>query len=167
MKHLMKLIMTSLLLLGSFLAAPAYAWPEVDTMNMCNQPVQAVRAYQGGAKSWANRDAATQNRRYYAANCPNVKAPVKSYNKPKKHYKKKVYRKKAKSKTCANCYKKGFRDGYRAAKKNKHYSKAKHKRKFYSKKTASGYRNHAEELADCKRVDNANYASRTRVVARW
>lgn len=147
----MKNILLAMILLSSLFIAPAYAWPEVDAMNMCNQPVQLIRVYEGGAKGWVDRDshANTQKRRAYATNCPQIKAPVKTS-------KKKVYRKKAKSKTCRKCYRKGFRDGYRAAKK-----------RVYKKKrtTNGGYRSHAAEVADCKRVDRANNASRTKVVA--
>ena len=151
----MKNILFAVLLLSGLFTVPAYAWPEVDTMNMCNQPVQVTRAYQGGAKGWRDRDshASTQKRQIFARNCPQVKAPVKVYK--KKVYKRKVART---SKNCKKCYKKGFRDGYRAASGKRVYKK---------KRITGGYRSHAEEIADCKRVDWANNASRTKVIAAW
>ena len=114
-KVLAKGLSAVLLLWASVMMLPAHAWPEVDTMNMCNQAVQTVRAYPGGAKSWANRDGytATQGDRIYTANCPQVRAPVGVKAMPAKVYKKKIYRKKSASKTCSNCYKKGYNDGYR------------------------------------------------------
>ena len=144
-----------MLLLSGLFTVPAYAWPEVDTMNMCNQAVQVTRAYQGGAKGWVDRDshASAQKMQVFARNCPQVKAPVKAYK--KKVYKKKIPRT---SKTCKKCYRKGFHDGYRAASNKRIYKK---------KLRRSGYRSHAEEVADCKRVDWANNASRTTVVATW
>jgi len=155
----MKRILFSMLLLSGLFTAPAYAWPEVDAMNMCNQPVQVVRAYQGGAKGWVDRDShtATQKRQAFARHCPQIKAPVKAY---KKKVYKKVYKKKAvrKPNACKKCYRKGFRDGYRAASAKRVYKK---------KRKTGGYRSHAEKVADCKRVDWANNASRTKVVAAW
>jgi hypothetical protein len=145
---------------------PVYAWQEVDTMNMCNQPVQVVRVYKGDAKGWVNRDRFTDaQKRIYTQNCPQVRAPKKAY--PKKKVYRKTKRAKRQSKTCRACYKKGYRDGYRAAHK-------KHKRSYRKKGNKKirhirrgGYRNHAEEVADCKRVDSANKASRSNVIARW
>jgi len=156
----MKKILFAVLLLSGLLTAPAYAWPEVDSMNMCNRAVQVTRAYQGGAKGWVDRDshAATQKAQAFARNCPQIKAPVKVYKKKaiKKVVRKKVIRR---SKTCKRCYRKGFRDGYRAALRGK--------RIYKKKRRIGGYRTHAEEVADCKRVDWANNASRTKVVAAW
>ena len=159
------ILMATLLLLFSTMFAPVSAWPEVDTMNMCNQPVQVIRAYSGSDKGWVNRDyyIAKQKRRIYAANCPQVKST-------KKTAKKKVYRKVTRKnrrlkKSCSDCYKKGYQDGYREKvvrnKRNQRVSNRKRKAK------RSGYRNHAEEIADCKRVDLANNASRTKVIAAW
>ena len=152
-----------MLLLMAAITSPTYAWQEVDTMNMCNQPVQAVRAYNGGAKGWINRDNFTASqKRAYARNCPQVRAPKKVYKKKKVY--RKVKRAKRRSKTCRACYKKGYRDGYRAA----HKKHKRHYRKIRSKKVRrGGYRNHAEEVADCKRVDWVNRANRSKVVARW
>ncbi|MCK5917630.1 MAG: hypothetical protein KAG34_04365 [Cocleimonas sp.] len=159
-----------MLLLTASLTAPAYAWQEVDTMNMCNQPVQVVRAYSGSAKGWSNRDNFTASqKRAYARNCPQVRAPKKVHKKKKAYRKVKVKRTKRKSKTCRDCYKKGYRDGYRAAHKKhkRHYRKKHNKNKKVRRIRRSGYRNHAEEVADCKRVDWANRANRSKVIARW
>ena len=160
---LFKRLSIIILLMTATIAAPAYAWQEVDTMNMCNQSVQVIRAYKGGAKGWVNRDRFTDaQKRTYAQNCPQVKAPKKVY--PKKKVYRKTKRAKRQSKVCQACYKKGYRDGYRAAHK-------KHKRSYRKKRNKkvrhSGYRNHAEEVADCKRVDWANKASHSKVIARW
>ena len=157
-----------MLLLTLTITSPAYAWQEVDTMNMCNQPVQVVRAYNGGAKGWVNRDNFTASQKHaYARNCPQVRAPKKVYQKKKVY--RKVKRAKRRSKTCRACYKKGYKEGYRAA----HKKHKRHYRKTHSKKVQrmrlhrGGYRNHAEEVADCKRVDWANRANHSKVIARW
>ncbi len=157
----MKNILLAMLLLSSLFVAPAYAWPEVDAMNMCNQAVQVTRIYEGGAKGWRDRDsyAVTRKAQLFARNCPQIKAPIKKKVYKKRIHKKKYHRK-AKSRKCLKCYRKGFRDGYRAAKLRKSY-----KKKYKIKR--SGYRNHAEEVADCKRVDWANNTSRTKVIAKW
>jgi hypothetical protein len=70
--------------LGSLLTLPAYAWPEVDHMNMCGAPTKAV---QGGFKSWAQYDryvAKRGNAYYLRTNCPTIVAPVNTKAKPKK-----------------------------------------------------------------------------------
>ncbi len=70
--------------MGSFLTLPAYAWPEVDHMNMCGSATKTVH---GGWKGWAQHDrfvAKRGNGYYFRTNCPNTKSPVKkaTYKKP-------------------------------------------------------------------------------------
>ncbi len=160
---LIKILLAAMLLLASTIFAPAFAWPEVDTMNMCNQPVQLIRVYQGDAKGWVNRDnyIATYKQRIYAANCPQVRSA-------KKALKKKVYRKVTHKNHClknnrGSCYKKGYREGYQAGvtKCSRRVSRKKRKQR------RNAYRSHAAEVADCKRVDWANRTSRSRVIAAW
>ncbi len=72
-----KWILGLVLTLGSMVTFPAYAWPEVDHMNMCGSPTKAV---QGGFKSWAQYDqyvAKRGNAYYLRTNCPSIVAPVK------------------------------------------------------------------------------------------
>jgi len=76
------------LVLISFLTLPAYAWPEVDHMNMCGSPTKAVQA---GFKSWAQYDqyVAKRGKAYYLrTNCPNIVAPVKKSAAMKRRVKK-------------------------------------------------------------------------------
>jgi len=85
------------LTLGSFLTLPAYAWPEVDHMNMCGSATKAVQSYAGGWKGWAQYDryVAQRGKAYYLrANCPKIVAPVKkaNYAPVKKKAVKKSYR---------------------------------------------------------------------------
>jgi len=160
---LIKILLAAMLLLASTIFAPAFAWPEVDTMNMCNQPVQVIRVYHGDAKGWVNRDnyIATYKQRIYAANCSQVRSA-------KKAFKKKVYRKvtgknSGKKNNCRSCYKKGYREGYQAARTQRSARVSRKKRKL----RYGAYRSHAAEVADCKRVDWANRANRSRVIAAW
>ena len=81
-KWMLGLVLT----LGSFLTLPAYAWPEVDHMNMCGSPTKAVQA---GFTNWAQYDryvAKRGNAYYLRTNCPNIVAPVKKV--AKKTYRK-------------------------------------------------------------------------------
>jgi hypothetical protein len=150
--------------LSGFVTPSAYAWQEVDTMNMCNQPTHVIRTYQGDAKGWVNRDHynATQQHQTYARNCPQVTAPKKT-NKKKKVYRK-TKRQPRRSKTCQSCYKKGYKAGYRAAHKKSHHRKVQRKK---VRRITRGYPSHAAKIADCKRVDQANYENRSKVIARW
>ena len=79
----------------SVLTLPAYAWPEVDHMNMCGAATKVVQAYGGNWKGWNQHDKyiASRGTAYYLrSNCPKTVAPVKSakvksaakkvYNKP-------------------------------------------------------------------------------------
>ena len=89
-----KWLLSLFLLIASLLTLPAYAWPEVDHMNMCGAPVKVDRAYAGGFRGWPAHDIYVNYKRragyYYRTNCPGIKAPVKA----KKVYKKKpVYKK--------------------------------------------------------------------------
>jgi hypothetical protein len=66
------------LTLGGILTMPAYAWPEVDHMNMCGSATKAVK---GGFTTWADYDryVAKRGKAYYLrTNCPNTVAPVKA-----------------------------------------------------------------------------------------
>jgi len=94
-----KWLLSLFLLIASVLTLPAYAWPEVDHMNMCGAPVKVDRAYAGGFRGWAAHDIYTNYKRragyYYRTNCPGTKAPVKA----KKVYKKKRIVKRATKKT--------------------------------------------------------------------
>ncbi|MFW5432510.1 MAG: hypothetical protein ACKE5Q_06960 [Methylophilaceae bacterium] len=72
-KWMLGLVLT----LGSLLTLPAYAWPEVDHMNMCGS---ATKAVQGGFTNWAQYDryvAKRGNAYYLRTNCPNTVAPAK------------------------------------------------------------------------------------------
>jgi hypothetical protein len=157
-------LLAMILILSSLIIAPVYAWQEVDTMNMCNQPLQVVRVYQGNAASWGNRDhyTATKKHQIYARNCPQVRAPKKLFQKKTAY--RKVKRTQQRSKTCRACYKKGYKAGYRAAHKKLHYRKVQRKK---GRRITRSARRHAAEVADCKRVDQANHASRTKVIASW
>ena len=82
-KWMLGLILT----LGSFVTLPAYAWPEVDHMNMCGSATKVVKA---GFTNWAQYDryvAKRGNGYYLRTNCPNIVAPVKK-SVIKKSYKK-------------------------------------------------------------------------------
>lgn len=157
-------LLLMILVLSSLIITPVYAWQEVDTMNMCNQPLQVVRAYQGSAKNWANRDhyTATKQHQTYARNCPQVSVPKKVFQ--KKTVYRKIKRTQQRSKTCRSCYKKGYKAGYHAAHKKLHYRKIQRKK---VRRITRSARRHAAEVADCKRVDQANNASRTKVIASW
>ena len=128
-----KLVLSLILTIGSFLTLPAYAWPEVDHMNMCGAAAKTVRAYGGSFRGWQAHDnfVGYRNRAgyYYRNNCPETVAPVKKV--AKKTYKKpakKVYKKRVKK--------------VRIAKSSK-------ARKF---KRRVKY----DEHADCARVDRMN-----------
>ncbi len=160
---LIKILLATLLWLVSTIFTPAFAWPEVDAMNMCNRPVQIIRVYQGAAKGWANRDnyIATYKRRIYAANCPQIRST-------KRAFKRRIYRKlkrknHRKRNHCRSCYKKAYRAGYQAASIRRSSRVSRKKRRLRH----SAYRSHAAEVADCKRVDWANRANRARVIAAW
>ncbi len=72
-----KWILGLALTLGSLLTLPAYAWPEVDHMNMCGSATKAVQA---GFSNWAQYDryVAKRGKGYYLrTNCPKTVAPIK------------------------------------------------------------------------------------------
>jgi len=86
MKMKKRLILSLLLTIGSFLTLPAYAWPEVDHMNMCGGAAKTVRAYGGNFRGWAAHDnyIAYRGKAYYLrSNCPTTVAPVKKAAKKK------------------------------------------------------------------------------------
>ena len=172
-KSFRPLLIIIMVWLSSAIIAPVYAWQEVDSMNMCNQPVQVIRAYQGHAKKWESRDhyIAEKKRRLYARNCPRVQAPKNTVHYKRVHHS--IKRKHRSTKRCRSCYKKGYKEGYKAAhKKHKHlkYRKVPRKntrRTLRAVTRQSGYRSNAAKIADCKRVDWANNASRSKVIATW
>lgn len=72
-----KWMLVLVLTLGSFLTLPAYAWPEVDHMNMCGSATKAVKT---GFTNWAQYDryvAKRGNAYYLRTNCPDIVTPVK------------------------------------------------------------------------------------------
>jgi len=76
-----KLVLTFILTIGSLFTLPAFAWPEVDHMNMCGSATKVVRTYGGNAQSYAQRDqylVKRGNDYYYRTNCPTTAAPVKA-----------------------------------------------------------------------------------------
>ena len=141
MKIMKKLLPALLLTLGSFITLPAFAWPEVDHMNMCGPATKVVRSYSGNAQSFAQRDqylAKRGNVYYFRTNCPETKAPVK----------------KAASKKAKVAYKakKAKKSSRKSAKTNKAASVRKISKRLYGKRLRSGY----DEHADCIRVDRMN-----------
>jgi len=125
-----KLVLSLILSIGSFLILPAYAWPEVDHMNMCGAATKSVRAYGGNWQGWNQHDsyiAKRGNAYYLRTNCPTTVASVKKL-------KKKVYRKPLK--TVAKV-------------KNVRIDKSLKAKKF---KRSVKY----DEHADCARVDRLN-----------
>lgn len=119
-----KLSISLIFTLMAVFANSAYAWPEVDHMNMCGSAAKVIRDYKGNAKAWSNRDLYTESRKaalYFQANCPNTKA-----GKIEKAVAKRVaaqthvqpqteLRPQARPASCKDCfnagYKKGFKDG--------------------------------------------------------
>ena len=72
-----RLILALILSLGSFITLPAYAWPDVDHMNMCGAPAKTVRAYGGSHRGWEARDnyiSARGMAYYFRTMCPETKA---------------------------------------------------------------------------------------------
>ena len=123
-KWMLGLVLT----LGCFVTLPAYAWPEVDHMNMCGSATKVVKA---GFTNWVQYDryvAKRGNGYYLRTNCPNIVAPVK-----KSATKKAVIRK---------SYKKPAKKRVRIVKSSK--AKAFKRRVKY------------DEKADCARVDRMN-----------
>jgi hypothetical protein len=139
-----KLLLAILLTLGSLMTLPAFAWPEVDHMNMCGPATKVVRAYKGNSQGFAARDryiAKRGNAYYFRTNCPNTTAPVKATAK-----KANVAYKAKKTK--------------RVIRKTTKVSKGANARKI-SKRLRGGYDKHA----DCVRVDRMNsYGRPVRVV---
>lgn len=76
-----KLLLSLSLMISSLLATSAYAWPEVDHMNMCGSATKVSQTYAGSFKGWAARDNFVNKLRrggyYYRTNCPKIVAPIK------------------------------------------------------------------------------------------
>ena len=124
-KWLLGLVLT----VSSILTLPAYAWPEVDHMNMCGAATKVVRA---GWQGWAQHDryiAKRGNGYYLQNNCPTTVAPVKKAASAKRRAVKKSYRK-------------AGRRSARIAKSSK--------AKSFRRKVKY------DEHADCARVDRVN-----------
>ncbi len=143
-----KLVLALIFTVGSFMTLPAYAWPDVDHMNMCGTPAKTVRAYGGSFRGWADHDNYIAQRvgakYYFRTMCPETKA-VKM---KKAAYKKPVMKKAKKAvvkKTAIKVTK------VKAVKKVKRVSKSKYNEKL-----------------DCARVDrmNASNMSAVRVIRR-
>ena len=72
-----RLVLSLILMLGSVMTLPAYAWPDTDEMNMCGSAVKNVRSYANGFRGWAAHDIYISERGldyYFRTNCPEVKA---------------------------------------------------------------------------------------------
>ena len=77
MNIIKRLVPALILSVGSFLTLPAYAWPDVDHMNMCGAPAKTVRAYGGSHQGWDARDnyiSARGMAYYFRTMCPETKA---------------------------------------------------------------------------------------------
>ncbi len=89
-----KLLLPLLLTFASLFSLPAFAWPEVDHMNMCGTAVKVDRSYGGNFRGWPAHDNFINYKKragyYFRNNCPTIKAPIKS---AKKTYKKVVKKK--------------------------------------------------------------------------
>ena len=132
-----KVLLTFIFTLSSLFTTPAFAWPEVDHMNMCGSATKVVRTYGGNAQNFAQRDqylVKRGNSYYYRTNCPTTVAPVKAKTK-KMAYKASSTAKKARS----------------VAANSKKVSKAKS-----VKKITQQLRGAYDEHADCLRVDRMN-----------
>lgn len=90
MKNMKNLLLGLFFTATSILTLPAYAWSEVDHMNMCGSATKVVQSYGGNWKGWNQHDkyiAARGNAYYLRSNCPTIVAPVKKV-KTKKKYRK-------------------------------------------------------------------------------
>ena len=77
MSLIKRLVSALILSVGSFLTLPAYAWSDVDHMNMCGAPANTVRAYGGSQQGWNARDnyiSARGMAYYFRTMCPETKA---------------------------------------------------------------------------------------------
>lgn len=75
-----KLIFTFIFTVGSLFTLPAFAWPEVDHMNMCGAATKVVRSYAGNSQGYAQRDRYLEKRGnayYFRTNCPETATPAK------------------------------------------------------------------------------------------
>lgn len=137
-----KLLFAFILTLGSLFTLPAFAWPEVDHMNMCGSATKVVRTYGGNAQSFAQRDrylAKRGNAYYFRTNCPTTVAPIK----------------KAKSKVAYSASSGSTaKKAKSVTRKSKKVSKAKTV-KSITKRLRAGKKGY-DEHADCVRVDRMN-----------
>jgi hypothetical protein len=112
-----RLVLALILTMGSFLTLPAYAWPDVDHMNMCGSPAKLVRAYGGSYKGLQSHDSYISQRGmayYFRSMCPETKA----VRMKKAAYKKPAAKKVIKvSKAVPVAKKKGYKKGYKAIKR--------------------------------------------------
>ena len=76
--HLTKRFVLALFLtMGSFFTLPAYAWPDVDHMNMCGAAAKSVQTYGGNFKGWNAHDIYLFQRGsdyYFRTMCPETVA---------------------------------------------------------------------------------------------
>jgi len=83
-----RLVLALILSVGSFLTLPAYAWQDVDHMNMCGSPAKTVRSYGNNWQGWSNHDRYIEQRGmayYFRTMCPEttaVKMKKAAYKKP-------------------------------------------------------------------------------------
>ena len=147
-----KLVLALIFTVGSFMTLPAYAWPDVDHMNMCGAAAKTVRAYGGNFRGWAAHDNYIAQRGgakyYFRTMCPETKA-VKM--------KKAVYKKRAAKKV------------KKVIKVNKINNEAKRPVKVTAvKKVKRKVKSTYNHKLDCARVDgmNASNSSAVRVVRR-
>ncbi len=155
-----KLVLSLILITGSLMTLPTYAWPEVDHMNMCGSAVKTARAYSGGFRGWSSHDRyvalKSQSGAYYRANCPDIVAPVNARPAKKVLRKKRRVRKTrrrsrryvTKCRYVKRCTKVRVKKR-RKARKYPYISRSSKARKF--KRTVK-YDKHA----DCVRVDRVN-----------
>ena len=139
------LVITALLLMVSLFTTSAYAWPEVDHMNMCGTASKSIRTYNGNFQGWAQHDryVAINGKRYYAATgCSNITSPTAG-KAPK-----------LTSKFKARKIKKSKRKHYKNKRKINRKSSTRIKRSnmYNAFRKVVKY----DEKADCARVDRMN-----------
>lgn len=130
-----RLVLALILGLGSVMTLPAYAWPDIDEMNMCGAAVKNVRSYGSDHRGWAARDNYIAHRGkayYHRTNCPQSKAT--------KNYKGKNWTPNTEMRTKAKVHKKDA---------HKHHKK--HSRKHHGQ-----HNTHHKNHADCIRTDHLN-----------
>ncbi len=158
-------ILALVLTLGSFLTLPAYAWPEVDHMNMCGS---ATKAVQGGFTNWTQYDryVAKRGKAYYLrTNCPNTVAPISNKTKKAAYKKAPVYAKpisiksivkRAKYNEKLDCARVDRMNGFSGKQSYKAVGTKKARIVKSSKAKLFRSRVKYDEKADCALVDRAN-----------